>query len=82
MRVYVKKIEKKILQDLNDEIASIITVGKVNSVDGLRIYLKEELQKWWNEYSEIRFYDSIVSELLFKIIPQPFNSVNLATCNF
>ena len=64
VRVNVKKIEKKILPDLNDEFASKITGGKVNTVEGLRNYLKEELQKWWNEYSEIRFYDSIVSELV------------------
>jgi len=64
VRVNVKKIEKKILPDLNDEFASKITGGKVNTVEGLRNYLKEELQKCWNEYSEIRFYDSIVSELV------------------
>lgn len=64
VRVNVKKIEKKILPDLNDEFASKITGGKVNTVDELRNYLKRELQKWWDEYSEIRFYDSIVSELV------------------
>ncbi len=64
VRVNVKKIEKKILPDLNDEFASKITSGKVNTVEELKNYLKEELQKWWNEYSEIKFYDSIVSELV------------------
>lgn len=64
VRVNVKKIEKKILPDLNDEFASKVTGGKVRTVEELRNYLKEELQKWWNEYSEIKFYDSIVSELV------------------
>ncbi len=64
VRVSVKKIEKKILPDLNDGFASKVTGGKVNTVEDLRNYIKEELQRWWNEYSEIRFYDSIVSELV------------------
>ncbi len=64
VRVSVKKIEKKILPDLNDGFASKVTGGKVNTVEDLRNYIKDELQRWWNEYSEIRFYDSIVSELV------------------
>jgi len=64
VRVSVKKIEKKILPELNDEFASKVTGGKVNTVDELRSYLKAELQKWWNEYSELKFYDAIISELV------------------
>ncbi len=64
VRVSVKKIERKILPELNDEFASKITNGKVNSVNELRNYIKEELQRWWDEYSELKFYDSIISELV------------------
>lgn len=64
VKVSVKKVEKKILPELNDEFASKITNGKVNSVEELRKHIKSELQKWWEEYSELRFYDSIVSELV------------------
>jgi len=64
VRVTVKKIERKILPELNDEFASKVTNGKVNTVDELRAYIKDELVKWWNEYSELRFYDNIISELV------------------
>ncbi|MEN3039409.1 MAG: trigger factor [Candidatus Kryptonium sp.] len=64
VRVFVKKIEKKILPELSDEFASKVTGGKVNSVDELKDYLKTELQKWWDEYSDIKFYDNIISEIV------------------
>lgn len=64
VRVSVKKIERKILPELNDEFASKVTGGKVNTVDGLRDHLKKELQRWWDEYSELKFYDTIISELV------------------
>lgn len=64
VRVNVKKIEKKILPELNDEFASKVTNGKITRVDELRKHIKSELQKWWEEYSELRFYDSVISELV------------------
>lgn len=64
VRVSVKKVERKILPELNDEFASKVTNGKVSSVDDLRKYIKEELQRWWEEYSELRLYDTIISELV------------------
>ncbi|MCS7229032.1 MAG: trigger factor [Candidatus Kryptonium sp.] len=64
VRVFVKKIEKKILPELNDEFASKVTGGKVNSVNELKDHLKTELQKWWDEYSDIKFYDNIIIEIV------------------
>lgn len=64
VRVSVRKIEKKILPELNDDFAKKVTNGKIGNVDELRNHLKVELQRWWNEYSELKFYDAIISELV------------------
>ena len=64
VRVTVKKVERKILPELNDEFVSKITKGKVNSVSELRDYLRNELQKWWDEVNQLKFYDAIITELV------------------
>ena len=60
----VKKIEKVLLPEFNDELVKKTTKDKVSTVDEFRKLLREDLESYWKEQSERKLVDAIINEIV------------------
>ena len=64
LEILVKKIEKIILPDYNDEFIKEITKGKKETVQQFEEQLKKDLDEYWKDLSERRLVDDLISEIV------------------
>ncbi|MGA9408455.1 MAG: trigger factor [Bacteroidota bacterium] len=64
MQLTVKKIEKVIHPDFNDELIKKITKEKYSSVDEFRKELTADLERYWSDRTEKRLVDDITNEIV------------------
>lgn len=65
-KVYVKKLEKLVIPDLNDEFAERVTGGKVKTVEDLKADITRDLENYFEEKAEEELRDKVVEELLLR----------------
>ena len=64
MQLAVKKIEKVIHPEFNDELVKKITKEKYSNVDEFRKELRADLERYWSERTEKRLVDDITNEIV------------------
>ena len=64
MQLTVKKIEKVIHPEFNDELVKKITKEKYSTVDEFRKQLTADIERYWNERTEKRLVDDITNEIV------------------
>ena len=64
LRATVKKIEKLVLPELNDELVAKVTKDKVHTVDEFRKGIREDLESYWKEKNRRSVINSIASEII------------------
>lgn len=64
LKILVKKVERVILPELNDEFVAKITKDKIKTVDEFRTSLRQDLMEYWNEKSRRALVNNVVVELL------------------
>lgn len=66
LQMIVRKIEKIILPNLDEELIKKITKDKISDVEEFRTGLKKDLENYWQEEFEKRFLDEIVNSIVSK----------------
>lgn len=64
LEITVKKVEKVVLPDFNDELVKKTTKDKVTSTDQFRTELKADLENYWKERSDRKVIDAIITEVV------------------
>jgi trigger factor len=64
LELSVKKIEKVVLPNLDDEFVKKITKEKITSVSDFKIQLQKDIDKYWHDQSERKLLDSIIGEIV------------------
>lgn len=64
LQITVKKIEKVILPEFNDELVKKITKEKYSSAAEFRKAIKEDLQRYFDEQSENQFVNDLTREIV------------------
>lgn len=60
----VTKVERVLLPPLDDALVSKITGGKISSVDEFRSSLRNDLGRYWTDWSERKLADAISAEIV------------------
>ncbi len=64
LQITVKKIEKVILPEFNDEFVKKITKEKYSSSTDFRKAIEEDLRRYWNEQTESQFVNDLTREIV------------------
>ncbi|MDE3058707.1 MAG: trigger factor [Bacteroidota bacterium] len=64
LQMTVKKIEKVILPEFNDELVKKVTKEKYSSPGDFRKGIGEDLQRYWDEQSETQFVNDLTREIV------------------
>jgi trigger factor len=64
MELTVKTVERVVLPELNDDLVSKVTKGKIATVPEFRTHLRTELEAYWKERSDRRLEDTMISEIV------------------
>jgi trigger factor len=64
VEITVKKVEKVILPEFDNEFVKKITKEKVASVEDFRKKLRDDLGHYWKDRSERRLMDTIIAEIV------------------
>jgi trigger factor len=64
MQLTVKKIEKVVHPDFNDELVKKITKEKISNVEDFKRELTADLERYWNDRTEKRLIDDITNEIV------------------
>jgi trigger factor len=57
-------VEKVLLPSFDEELVSKITAGKITSVDEFRSNLRNDLERYWGDWSERKLADAISSQIV------------------
>ncbi len=63
-KVEVKKLEKFVMPELNDEFAKKVSGGKMETLDAMKNDIERELEHYYEEKAEEELRDKIAEELL------------------
>ena len=64
LQITVKKVEKVVLPEFNDELVKKTTKDKVTSTDEFREQLRDDLENYWKERSDRKVIDAIITEVV------------------
>ncbi len=64
LQITVRKIEKVILPEFNDEFVKKNTKGKYSSSTDFQKAIHEDLQRYWNEQTEDQFVNDLTREIV------------------
>ena len=64
VEITVKKIEKVILPEFNDEFVKKITKDKVPTVEEFRKQLHDDIDSYWRDRSERKLVDELIGEIV------------------
>jgi len=64
LKASVKKIEKLVLPELNDEFVAKVTKEKMHTVEEFRKGIREDLASYWKEKNRRSVINAIVSEII------------------
>jgi trigger factor len=63
-KVFVKKLEKLVMPELNDDFAKKVSGGKMETLDALKDDIRRELEHYYEDKAEEELRDKIAEELL------------------
>ncbi|MBI1808084.1 MAG: trigger factor [Ignavibacteria bacterium] len=64
--ITVKKVEKVLLPELNDEFIKNITKEKATSVDEFLKQLRDDLETYWKERTDRKLTDTLIGEIVHR----------------